>query len=309
LDGKKKRMKFKNHLIYYAAQLIIALLLFLPMGWVGALGRVFGGWVFAFSKDERRKTLESISTAYPTQLNAAEKKRLAKAVWVRLGQNLFEIIRQLGWTRGEITSQVARVQGLEHFEEALKRGKGLFVVTAHLGNWELLGGYLGTQGKGSALAQNLYDPRFDDLVNWFRSEKLGATLMIKRGLALRGILDALKEGQFVLALCDQDSGNDGIFVPFFGKQAWTQSGVARIARKTGAALVPAFVVRGPDGKFELHVEKEITVPLTPDKEKDILETVRLYTEVIETYVRAYPDQWMWMHERWKTKPKKDDWPF
>ncbi len=302
-------MKFKNHLIYYSAQLVIAILLFLPMRWARVLGRWFGGWVFALSREERKKTLDSLSTAYPTQLSAVEKKGLARAVWVRLGQNLFEIIRQLNWTREEITSQVVRVQGLEHFQEALKRGKGLFVVTAHLGNWELLGAYLGTQGKGSALAQNLYDPRFDDLVNWFRSEKLGATLMIKRGLALRGILDALKEGQFILALCDQDTGNDGVFVPFFGKQAWTQSGVARIARKTGVALVPAFVVRGVDGKFELHVEKEIEVPQTQDKEKDILDTVRLYTEVIEAYVRAYPEQWMWMHERWKTKPKKDDWPF
>jgi Kdo2-lipid IVA lauroyltransferase/acyltransferase len=301
--------KFKNDLIYCSAQLIIAILLFLPMRLVSFLGKVFGGLVFAFAKDERRKIIASISAAYPTQMDALERKRLAKAVWVGLGRNLFEIIRQLNWTREEITSQVARVQGLECFDEALKRGKGLFVVTAHLGNWELLGGYLGTQGKGSALAQNLYDPRFDELVNWFRSEKLGATLMIKRGLALRGILDALKEGQFVLALCDQDTGNDGVFVPFFGKPAWTQSGVARIARKTGAALVPAFMVRGRDGKFELHVEKEIETPQTTDQEKDILEIVRRYTAVIESYVRAYPDQWMWMHERWKTKPKKDDWPF
>ena len=301
--------KLKNHLIYYSAQLIIAILLFLPMQLVSILGKLFGGLVFVLSKNERQKTLESISTAYSVQMSEIERKRLAQSVWVSLGQNLFEVIRQLNWTREEITSQVARVKGLEHFEEALKRGKGLFVVTAHLGNWELLGGYLGTQGRGSALAQNLYDPRFDDLVNWFRSEKLGATLMIKRGLALRGILDALKEGQFVLALCDQDTGNDGVFVPFFGKSAWTQSGVARIARKTGTALVPAFMVRGEDGKFELHVEKEIEVSQTSDKEKDILEIVRNYTEVIESYVRAYPGQWMWMHERWKTKPKKDDWPF
>ncbi len=281
-------MKLKNHIIYYLSQWIIAILLFLPFRWVQVLGRVFGGLVFSFSKSEREKTLESISTAYPVELSSIEKQRMAKAVWVGLGQNLFEIIRQLNWTREEIVSQVARVKGLENFKRALNRGKGLFVVTAHLGNWELLGGFLGTQGKGSALAQNLYDRRFDDLVNWFRSEKLGATLMIKRGLALRGILDALKEGQFILALCDQDTGNDGVFVPFFGKPAWTQSGIARIARKTGAALVPAFVVRGPDGKFEVCVEKEIEVPQTPDKEKDILETVRLYTEVIESYVQGLP---------------------
>ena len=105
-----------------------------------------------------------------------------------------------------------------------------------------------------------------------------------------------------VSLCDQDTGRDGVFVPFFGKLAWTQSGVARIAQKTGAALIPAFAVRGSDGQFEVHLEKEIEVPRSGNKEKDILETVQRYTEVIETYVRKYPDQWMWMHQRWKTRP-------
>lgn len=98
-------------------------------------------------------------------------------------------------------------------------------------------------------------------------------------------------------------GKDGVFVPFFHKPAWTQSGSARIALKTGTALVPAFMVRGSDGRFEVHVEPEIKVPRTGDDEKDILETVRRYTDVVEKYVKSYPDQWMWMHERWKTRPE------
>ena len=106
----------------------------------------------------------------------------------------------------------------------------------------------------------------------------------------------------VIALVDQDTGKDGVFVPFFGKSAWTQSGVARIALKTGAALVPAFVVRGTDGLFEFHMDREIEVSRIGDPEKDILETTRRYTEAVEAYVKAYPDQWMWMHERWKTRP-------
>jgi KDO2-lipid IV(A) lauroyltransferase len=302
---KKKRLKLKHHLIYYSARLIIAVLLLLPFRWVSQLGRLFGRLVFVFSKREKLKTLNNLSTAYPTEMGAGERAKLAKAIWINLGQNLFEIIRWLNWTHEKIASQVSAVYGLEHFEAAVKRGKGVFVVTAHLGNWELLGGYLTTKAEGSALAQNLYDPRFDKLINWFRSEKLGAQMMIKRGLALRGILEALKKGQFILSLCDQDTGQDGVFVPFFGKPAWTQSGVARIAQKTGAALVPAFVVRGADRRFEVHVEKEIEFPQTKNREQDVMEVVRKYTEVIESYVRAYPDQWVWMHERWKTRLKTE----
>jgi len=274
----------------------------IPHGLASFLGLCFGGLVFRLAGGERRKTLQNIRIAYEGRLSEPEVRSQGLRTWKNLGRNLFEVIHWTRWAREKITSQVVRSHGLENVEKAATRGKGFFVVTAHLGNWELLGGYLGQRHQGSALAQKLYDPRFDEIVNRFRHEKLGAIQMIKRGLALRGVLEALKEKQFILALCDQDTGQDGVFVPFFGKSAWTQSGVARIARKTGAALVPAFVVRGVDGQFELHVEPEIEVPHTPDAEKDVLKAVRQYTQVIETYVKAYPDQWVWMHERWKTRP-------
>ena len=273
-----------------------------PQSLVVFCGRCFGGLVFRLAGGERRKTLQNIKIAYGDRLSEPEVHGLGLNTWKNLGRNLFEVIHWTRWSREKIASQVTRSQGLENAEKAAARKKGFFVVTAHLGNWELLGGYLSQSYKGSALAQKLYDPRFDEIVNRFRYEKLGATRIIKRGLALRGVLEALKDNQFILALVDQDTGQDGVFVPFFGKLAWTQSGVARIARKTGAAIVPAFMVRGLDGRFEMYVEPEIRVPHTSDAEKDVVEAVRRYTEVIETYVKAYPDQWVWMHERWKTRP-------
>jgi len=296
--------KLKNHLIYYSARVLMAVLVFLPYSWVSSLGRLFGGLVFRLAGGERRKTLESLQTAYPN-LTLSEIEKLGRAAWKNVGRNLFELVHWTNWSREQITRQVARVEGWENFERAKARGHGVFLVTAHLGNWELLGAFLGTKCKASAVAQELYDPRFDSLINNFRMKKLGAAAMIKRGMALRGILGALKDEQAILALCDQDTGQDGVFVPFFGKLAWTQSGVARIAQKTGAALVPAFMVRGADGRFEVHAEKEIQMPTGRDKEKNVVETTRRITEVIEQYVRAYPDQWVWMHQRWKTRPSEE----
>jgi Kdo2-lipid IVA lauroyltransferase/acyltransferase len=296
--------KLKNNLIYYSARFLMALMALLPYAWMPPLGRLFGGIVFRLAGGERRKTLESLHTAFP-DLGPNEARRLALAAWKNIGRNLFELVRWRNWSRGKILAQIARVEGWDNVEKAFQRGKGVFLVTGHLGNWELLGGYLGSHHRASAVAQQLYDPRFDELINRFRIEKLGAIAMIKRGLALRGILQALKENQGLLVLCDQDTGQDGVFAPFFGKLAWTQSGVARIAQKSGAALVPAFMVRGADGRFELHAEKEIKFPKSGDKEKDVLEATRRITEVIERYVRAYPDQWVWMHERWKTRPPNE----
>ena len=297
--------KIKNDLIYYSARVLIFIIGYLPLSLVGRLGGGFGALFYRLVPGERRKTLNSLRTAFPKGFGDKEAERLALSAWSNLGRNLFEIIRWRRWTQERIVGQIARVRGVEHADKAHKKGRGFFVVTGHLGNWELLGGYMCRRYKGSALAQKIYDPRFDRLITEFRLHNLGAVSMIKRGVALRGILKALKENQYILALCDQDTGSDGVFVPFFGKPAWTQSGVARIAQKTGASLVPAFVVRGPDGQFELHVEKEIEVPRTADREKDVLETVRRITEVIEAYIKAYPDQWVWMHERWKTRPENE----
>jgi KDO2-lipid IV(A) lauroyltransferase len=253
---------------------------------------------------ERRKTIRNLQTAFSKDLTLPQIEKMAESVWVRLGQNLFETVKWLNWPHEKIAAQVIRSQGWEHAQKAIDRGKGVLIVSAHLGNWELLAAALSRLHANSAVAQKIYDPRFDKIVTYFRENNLKVS-MIKRGMALRGILEALKQNHLMMALCDQDTGNDGVFVPFFGKEAWTQSGVARIAYKTGAALVPIFAVRGEDGEFEMRVEPEIEVPHTGDVEKDILETVRRYTEVIESYVKAYPDQWMWMHERWKTKPKDE----
>ncbi len=293
--------KFKHHVIYYAANILIGFLGLLPFAWMKYLGRGFGWLVFKLVQKERDKTTKNIRIAFSQTMTWNQAEQLAQKVWIRLGWNLFEVARWMPMTQEEVISQVVRVQGWEHMEQALSRQKGVLILSAHLGNWELMGAYFAAKTPTVAVAQNLYDSRFDELVTWMRSEKLKIP-MIKRGLALRGILEALKNNNAICALVDQDTGKDGVFVPFFGKPAWTQSGVARIAYKTGAALVPAFVVRGVDGRFELLVEKEIEIPRTGDAEKDVLEIARRYTEVIEAYVKAYPDQWMWMHERWKTRP-------
>jgi KDO2-lipid IV(A) lauroyltransferase len=197
------------------------------------------------------------------------------------------------------------VKGLESIRQAASKGKGVLVVTAHLGNWELLAGFYARRfpGRVTVVARQVYDPRFDRMVTQMR-ERQGYQV-VQRGTALRGILKALQGNGLVGVLCDQDTGRDGVFVPFFGKAAWTPSGPARIARKTGAALVPSFITRGKDGLFEVMIGREIRVPRSHDMEKDILETTRRYTEAIEYEVRAHPDQWVWMHERWKTRPEEE----
>ena len=296
--------KIKNHLIYYATRSLLFFLSLLPRSLAAGLGRSFGAFFFTVGGGERRKTLRNLKIAFPKGMDDKALNRLGLAVWTRLGQNVFETARWLKWPQAKIASQVARIRGWEHLEKAFAKKKGVLVVTAHLGNWELLSAALASRHPAAAVAQKLYDTRFDKIITQFREKGLGVS-MIKRGMALRGILEALRENQIVIVLCDQDTGKDGVFVPFFGKAAWTQSGTARIALKTGVPVVPAYVVRSFDGAYEMHVEKQIPPPIGADAEKNILEMTRRYTESIESYVKAYPDQWVWMHDRWRTRPKDE----
>lgn len=269
------------------------------------MGRAFGALVYRLAGGERRKTLRHLEMALGKSLSEARRGKIALTVWKNVGENLFQVIRWRKWPKERIAAQVVRANGMETARKAVARGKGLIAVTAHLGNWELLAGYFAREfsGKVTVVARQVYDPRFDRMVTQMR-ERQGYQV-VQRGVALRGILKALQQNHVVGVLCDQDTGRDGVFVPFFGKPAWTQSGPARIARKTGAALIPIFLTRGKDGLFEVNVGKEIHVPKTADAERDVLETTRRYTEAIEAQVRSHPDQWVWMHERWKTRPENE----
>ena len=291
--------KFKNTLIYLVIRALVAALGVLPLGILGFMGKTLGILGYWLAGKERRKTLAHLRLAFGKSLKEPEIQRLAIGSWANLGRNAFEMIGWSRWSHPKIANLISRVRGWEHAEAALAKGKGVLAVTAHLGHWELLAAYVGYRTPIAVVYKPVYDPRLDKMLLDFRGKWGGP--VIPRGQALKGILKALAENRTIGVLMDQDTGDDGVFVPFMGIPAWTQSGPARIARKTGAALVPFFVVRGRDGKFELHLEPEIKRPETGDAEADILETTKRYTEVIEAYIRTYPDQWVWMHERWKTK--------
>jgi len=289
----------KNTFIYIVVVVVKTLLGFFPICFLGPLGSLLGRVGFFLARKERRKTLQTLHTAFGDSLGEKRIKGIAADSWANLGRNGLELFRWARWSHEKIADQVVRVTGWENAERAVQKGKGVLCITAHLGNWELLAAYVGSRTPIAVVAKPLYDPRLDKIVTDFRSKWGGP--VIARGGALRGILQALKENRSIGMLMDQDTGSDGIFVPFFGRPTWAQTGAARIGQKSGAALVPFFLVRGADGRFEMHVEPEI--PVGPGSE-GVAKATADYTAVIEQYVRAYPEQWVWMHERWRSTPEK-----
>jgi KDO2-lipid IV(A) lauroyltransferase len=288
----------KNNLIYIAARVFVGTLAYFPLPLLGFIGGILGRLGFVLARKEREKSLRHLRMAFGDSKTESELKAIASASWANLGRNGFEMIGWSRWSHERIASQVERVVGWEHAERALARGKGVMAMTAHLGHWELLAAYVGFRTPIAVVAKPLYDPRLDKMITDFRGKWGGP--VIPRGGALKGILKALSQNRVIGLLMDQDTGDDGVFVPFFGRETWAQSGPARIAKKSGAALVPFFLVRNHQDRFELLVEPEIPVG---EGEDAIRDATAAYTALIEKYVRAYPEQWVWMHERWKTRPE------
>ena len=207
----------------------------------------------------------------------------------------------------ESASRFIRYEGLENYQAARDRGKGVLVLTGHLGAWELSSFYHSLMGMPMGMViRRLDNPLVDAFVNRIRC--LHGNRVIHKDDFARGLIASMRAGETVGILMDTNmTPPQGVFVPFFGVQACTASGMARIAAKTGAAVLPGFLLwEESERRYVLHFGKELPVVHTGDSEQDAIVNTATFTAAIEAYVRRYPEQWLWMHRRWKTRPAGED---
>ena len=236
------------------------------------------------------------------ELPAKVRKRILKGVYVHLGWQLVEFCRMTRYT-AENTRNWMRTEGLDHYLQAQARGKGVLIITAHLGAWELSSFYHSLMGHPMGMViRNLDNRRLDAYVIGIRC--LHGNFVISKDDFGRGLLKAIHAGATVGILMDTNmTPPQGEFVPFFGVAACTGTGLAHIARQTGAAVLPGFMFWEPaERRYVLRFGPEIEIPCTDERAADILEGTRRATAAIESWIRRYPDQWLWIHRRWKTRP-------
>lgn len=196
-----------------------------------------------------------------------------------------------------------RYDGLEHYLKARAKGSGVLILTGHLGAWELSSFFHSLMGYPMGLLiRRLDNPLIDRFVNRIRC--LHGNWVIHKDDFARGLLTSMRHGETVGILMDTNmTPPQGVFVPFFGVQACTASGLARVARKSGAAVLPGFLLwEQAESRYVLHFGKELTLQQTEDTEADAVINTTMFTATLEDYIRRYPDQWLWMHRRWKTRP-------
>jgi len=249
----------------------------------------------------RRTGLRNLELAFPS-MPAGERERLLRRVYRHLGWQLAEFCHMSAWTR-ENTRERIRYEGLENYLAAREKGNGVLIVTGHLGAWELSSFWHSLMGYPmSMVIRRLDNPRVDRLVNGIRC--LHGNRVLHKDDFARGLLSAMRQGETVGILMDTNmTPPQGVFVPFFGTEACTASGLARVALRTGAAVLPGFLVwEAGEGKYVLRFGEEIPPVRSGDDERDTVENTARFTAAIESFVRQYPDQWLWVHRRWKTRP-------
>jgi KDO2-lipid IV(A) lauroyltransferase len=276
----------------------------LPRGLARCLAGVLAWSVYVLHGRLRRVGLRNLELAYPGR-SAGERKAILRGVYRSLGRQLVEFCRMSRYT-AENTRGWIRTEGLDHYLAAKARGKGVLIVTGHMGAWELSSYYHSLMGYPmSMIARPLDNRRLDAFVNGIRC--LHGNRVLPKDDFARGLLTAMHKGETVGILMDTNmTPPQGVFVNFFGKQACTASGVARVALKTGAAVLPGFMVwEEAERSYVLHFGPQLAFERSTDGEADIVAATQLCTSAIESWIRRYPDQWLWIHRRWKTRPAGD----
>jgi len=295
--------KVKNLAIYVLVVAVGFVVRRLPRSAALYLGAWIGDLLYRSVRRRRQIALKNLKMALGDELEAEELKRIARRSFQNMGKTMAEFLKASGYSRERLL-RMFQIDGVENYHRAMKSGKGMIVVSAHIGNWELgfqivailAGGALG-------IVQKFKYHRLDKLINSYRTRH--GVDVIERGTAVRPILKLLKQGKCVALMGDQNAGDGGVFVDFFGIPASTAKGPVAFAMKSGAPIVCTFDARLKNDSHLITISKPMEMQVSGDLETDIQINTARVTKQIENIVRKYPCQWLWMHNRWKTRPESN----
>ena len=294
------KYKYRRYFLYYLGRTAAFLIYLLPRRigvWIcGLLGRC----AFFVLPKYRRITVGNLTKVFGGEKSTGEIRRIALNVFENLGKSACELINFPKINKKNIDKFV-RIEGLEIVDRSFARGKGTIILASHFGNWELTGLTFRVKGyPGVTLGRRIYFHKYDSFLNSLRRSH--DVNVIYRDDSPKKMLKVLKENKILGVVADQDVDSiGGVFVNFFGTSAYTPSGPVALARASRAQIIPVFVIR-KDGRHLFKIEEPVELIDTGNKEADLVANTQKWSNVVESYIRQYPEQWVWMHRRWKTKP-------
>ena len=288
----------KDRCYAFAAKLIGSCVSRMPRPVALAIGGWLGTLVFWCAPQQRRLACQHLQDSLPLT-DERSANTIAKQCFQHLGKTAVEFM-QFPRLDSKHIQRYVTFEGVEHVEQALAQGKGAIVLTGHFGNWELLAASISaTVAPLTPIVRELRSPRLNALVSDYRKKAGYAT--IDRDTGIRQALRCLRRNELLGIVADVDTTVSGVFVDFFGRRAYTPYSPVALALKTGAAILPTFIIRQPDGSHRAIIEPPLALKRTRTKERDLFVNTQEFTKIIESYIRQYPAQWIWMHRRWKTQ--------
>ena len=296
--------KIRYILEYTLFRLILFPIQILSLNGVCLLARFLGNTLYRASPKRRKIARINLDIAFGDSKTPEEKNRITQQSMTYM----VLIALQCLWVTRNTEQRIFQLfpsdpEGMEHFNNCMKRGKGAFFLMAHYGNWELLGVYMGYKNfsKVSAIARKLDNPYLENFTIKLRTIS-GGGVIPKEGSPLK-VVRAMKKNSCVGVMMDQNGGIGGLFVDFFGKTAATPRSLALLSYSTGAAVLPLIPYPTDKGTYQPIFLPELKLEKTGDKDKDIFRWTEEYQKVLEKIIRDRPEPWMWFHRRWKSRPK------
>src|SRR5262245_6321150 len=287
---------------YALALLIVRLFAAMPRRLAYRTAKTLAWFGFHLARRQRRAGLRNLEMAFP-DLSGSAREDILRGSFENLGRLLVELTHLPELHKGNICRFVVH-DGLENYLEGLRRGRGVIFMTAHFGAWELSSFAHAVYGYPLRFVVRPIDnPRVERLISMYRTRS--GNIPIERRSAARDILKALRRNEAVGILFDQNTTrSEGVFAEFFGIPAATTPSLALFALRTGAAVVPGFLIWDESlRKHRLRLDPPVELIETGDVERDVLENTRRFNAILESYIRKHPDQWLWIHRRWKTRPE------
>jgi len=296
------KSKLYRYPLYLLARSLAFVFSIFPRGMLLSLAGLLGRLAYYLVPRHRESALQHLRSAYGNTKTEADYRLIARRVFENLAKTSVEILLFPKFSSAEVESFTDTGDAYKVYSDLLAEGKGLLGITSHMGNWELLAGIFTLKGyKGRAIARRL---RYEPYNKWIESLRRSIGVeTVYRGDSPKQILKILKDGYIIGMLPDQDIDSlRGVFVNFFGRPAYTTIAPAKLAIATGSPIIVNFLIRQPGNKYKIVIGDIIRPDAKLPREEAVVLYTRRWMESCEKIIREYPDQWGWMHNRWKTKP-------
>lgn len=302
-DNRPFLKKLKYTLLYRLVLCLIFITEKLPRPFIFFVYGSLGKATYYIAGNLRNKAIKHLTIVYEKEKSQTEIKKIAKKMFENLGKNLADVLRVFPMETLDQFNKQVQVIGKEHLDAAYAKGKGVVLLTAHIGAFEILGTFIGLNYKSIMVGTKLKDPRLDALI--VKSRSKGGSKYVHRGENTLQLMRSLKEGRVMIILIDQDTKVKSRFIEFMGVPAATPVGATMIALKSGADIVPVIVQMDKDDNQTITCMPALEVIRTGDPEQDLLENTKRMNQAVDYFIRRDPSQWVWIHERWKTKPGEE----